>query len=144
MQLTTPVARGVSQDVIPLVGSRSLMVVDNDARLLSSWRTCLVDAGYEVAVFDTFSDARRYLSAHRPDALLTDIRLGAFNGLQLVVVAKSMYPSILAAVITGYDDPVLRRDALRYGAEFLTKPVSPQTVLGYLRSHLGDDYPRAD
>lgn len=112
------------------------MVVDNDSRLLDLWRTCLADAGYEVAAFDTFPEAKRYLAAHRPDALLTDIRLGAYNGLQLVLLAKAMYPSIVAAVITGYDDPVLRSDAVRYGAAFLTKPVSAQTILAYLRSRL--------
>jgi two-component system, NtrC family, response regulator AlgB len=136
MNLTAPLTTNRAQDLIPVVSNPSVLVVDSDSRLLKLWRHRLADAGYEVAAFETFSDARRYLSTHRPDALFTDIRLGAFNGLQLIVVAKSMYPGIVTAVITGYDDPVLRRDAARFGAEFLTKPVSPRTVLTYLRSRL--------
>jgi two-component system response regulator PilR (NtrC family) len=130
--LTTP--RSPIRDVIPGGAIRSLMVVDDDPSLLDLWSKCFEHAGYKVATFNSFQDARRYLAAHRPDAILTDIRLGAYNGLQLVLVAKSMYPTITAAVVTGYDDPVLRKDAVRYGAAFLTKPVSAHAILDFLRS----------
>ena len=61
-----------------------------------------------------------------PDVLLVDVRLGAFNGLQLVAMAEQHIPTI---VMTGHDDPSLRATALRLGAEFFVKPIPSEVLL---------------
>ena len=47
----------------------------------------LAVAGCSVTVLTDFREARRYIADAAPDAVLTDLRLGAHNGLHLVVAA---------------------------------------------------------
>ena len=67
-----------------------------------------------------------------PDALVADVRLGDYNGLQLVHLMKQRNPSAVVIAISGIDDPVLRTEAAKAGAAYLLKP----TELSQLREYL--------
>ena len=56
----------------------------------------LASAGCDVVSFTRFDDAKHHLMSAALDILITDLRLGAFNGLQLVGRAKSRWPGITA------------------------------------------------
>jgi DNA-binding response OmpR family regulator len=47
----------------------------------------LRDSVQRIVACDTFEKARQALKDEPFDALITDVRLGAFNGLQLAVMA---------------------------------------------------------
>jgi DNA-binding NtrC family response regulator len=106
-----------------------LLIVDDDAGLLDAMHRSLRDALGTVVACSSFEEARRQLKDNRFDALITDVRLGAFNGLQLAVMARDMYPDIRLIVFSGFDDPVLRADAEQIGAVYLVKPVGSQELL---------------
>ena len=55
--------------------------------------------------------------------MIVDVRLGEFNGLQLVILAKLTHPAVRALVMTGFDDTVTREEAERLGARYLIKPI---------------------
>ena len=120
-------------DKSTLVASSDVLLVEDDPSLLAGIVAALKQAGIEAKGYRGFEDARRYLSEHRPDVLITDVRLGAFNGLQLVLLFKSQQPRGRAIVFSGFDDPVLRQEAARCGARYLVKPVSSETILNLLR-----------
>ena len=67
-----------------------------------------------------------------------DVRLGSFNGLQLVISGHKRVPAI---VITGYADPVLEAEARRGGADYLVKPFDPERLLTIIREKLGTNPP---
>jgi len=79
--------------------------------------------------FSTFEPAKGYLADARVDVLVTGIRLGAYNGLQLVMLAKAERPDMTAVVLSASDDPVLRHDATSIGASFRVKPVPHEQLL---------------
>ena len=113
---------------------RQVLLVDDDhalLRLVSQW---LTGGGFSVIACDSFEDARRELALHPPDVLLTDLRLGAFNGLQLVILAKEQQPQPVSVVMSAFDDPTLREEAERCGARYLLKPFSSQAVLSSIAS----------
>ena len=85
--------------------------------------------GTRCTPFSRFEEAKAYLSTVKPDVLISDVRLGAFNGLQLVVYAKLEHPDMIAIVLTGFDDPVLRTEAAHAGALYLVKPIESQRLL---------------
>ena len=119
-------------DTHPLAGRRAV-VVDDDPSLLEALSSVLKEAGCAVTAFDRFQDAKQYLATKEPpDILITDVRLGAFNGLQLALKSKLEHPSLVAVVMTGFDDPVLRRDAEMSGAHYLLKPVRPDALIRLL------------
>ena len=86
------------------------------------------DAGLDVVAHTTFEGAREALRSDRFDALLTDVRLGGFNGLQLAVVARDTFPVMRIVVFSGFDDPVLQREAEHIGATYLVKPVTADVL----------------
>jgi two-component system, response regulator YesN len=101
-----------------------VLVLDDDQSLVKMAREWLTLAGHEVVALSDFNAAQNYLSFNQPDALITDVRLGAFNGMQLLLFAKLEHPDMVAIAMTGFDDPSLRQEAARIGAIFLVKPVT--------------------
>jgi FixJ family two-component response regulator len=54
--------------------------------------------------------------------LIVDVRLGAYNGLQLAHLVRPRRPDVVVIAMSGYEDSVLRREAEQAGAVFLLKP----------------------
>ena len=114
--------------------NRSILVVDDDLVLLDALEGAFKEAGdLKVVALANFEDAKRLLRSERFDVLITDVRLGAFNGLQLAVLARDFNPAIQLIVFSGFDDPVLRQDAERLGALYLIKPVMSSHLLELIR-----------
>jgi ActR/RegA family two-component response regulator len=105
--------------------ARVLIVEDDDAARAGLIRL-LTGRGHEVFAAATFEDGKRLLRVHHPDVLITDVRLGAFNGLQLLLSDRT---NVHAIVLTAYSDHVLESEARKLGAHFLLKPVVPDQLL---------------
>src|SRR5438046_1884995 len=105
-----------------------LLIVDDDLPLVEALERGLSEAGLDVVAHTTFEGARQALRSERFDALLTDVRLGAFNGLQLAVVARDSYPDMQIVVFSGFDDPVLHSEAEHIGATYVVKPVTAEVL----------------
>ena len=109
-----------------------ILLVDDDVRLLEAIEMALTARGKDVEACSTFEAGRRALRNGRFDALITDVRLGAFNGLQLAVIARDEQPHIRIIVFSGFEDPVLRSEAAAVGADYLVKPVTGTELVAVL------------
>jgi DNA-binding response OmpR family regulator len=114
-----------------------VLIVDDDTDLLNVLEEALRRGGLVPVIHNTFERGRDALHAAPFDALLTDIRLGPFNGLQLAIEARELQPGIRIVVFSGFDDPVLRAQAEDIGATFVTKPALPSMLLRELTSSGG-------
>ena len=105
------------------------MIVDDDDELLAVMVALVESWGATALSFNQFEAARTVLlegvEAH---ALLVDVRIGGFNGLHLVHLARRLYPLMTVVAMTGFDDPVLRAEAEKAGAAYLLKPVPPEEL----------------
>lgn len=72
-------------------------------------------AGYHVAVATTFSDARGLLSL-RPDIVVSELKLGEYNGLHLAAHAEGLG---IPSIVIGPTDICIERDAELLGATYL-------------------------
>jgi FixJ family two-component response regulator len=109
-----------------------IMIVDDDIDLLRAMVPLVASWGLSVVSFDKFEAARDELMAGiEADALLVDVRIGSFNGLHLVYLARHLRPTMTLVVMSGFDDPVIRTDTEKAGARFLLKPV-PSVALQQL------------
>jgi DNA-binding response OmpR family regulator len=115
-----------------------ILVVDDDPRALSGMAQLLENAGYRVRCAGSVPEAKWLLENEHVDLLITDVRLGAFNGLQLAVQTQVDYPRIPVIAITGFTDPVIEAEARRLGAEFLQKPVKFADLLELIARRLSD------
>jgi len=115
--------------------TRQILVVEDDESLLEALFRALSDnPTYEVIGCSSFEQARRRLREQHFDVLITDVRLGAFNGLQLAVLAKDVDRNTQLIVFSGFDDPVLRSEAEHLGGKYLVKPVAAATLLDLIRT----------
>ena len=112
--------------------SRQIVVVDDDVSVLDMLATLLKTWGHTPIPFSRFEDARAFLTDSAPDALIVDVRLGKYNGLQLIHLAKQQHPQTAVVAVSGYDDPVLRAAAAEAGAAYFLKPFD----LANLKEHL--------
>ena len=112
-----------------------ILLVDDDPATRIGLAELLTDAGYETRAVATFEEGLRALRTETPDLLIADVRLGAFNGLQLLVSSPRTVPAI---IITGFADPVLESDARQHGAEYILKPVTPSLLLEMVRRKLSE------
>jgi DNA-binding NtrC family response regulator len=104
-----------------------VLIVDDEPDVIELLSDALRAKGYDTAGAVTFEEGKRLLATPPPpDVLITDVRLGHFNGLQLVVIRP---PTTAAVVVSGYWDRTLEEEARRNGAVFLLKPVSDQQIV---------------
>lgn len=126
------------------MGSRikrfKILIVDDDDAARSGLKLLLEGAGYTALAASTFQDGVQALREHQPDLLLADVRLGEFNGLQLIATNPGFTPAI---VVTAYDDSVLQLEARRLGADYLVKPVTPAKLLQLIEEKLHGKAPEA-
>src|SRR6185295_1866228 len=112
----------------PSLPSSALVVEPNSSDMMLI-KSALTSAGFMVAGIDNFKDAVNLLVEARPSVLVTEIRLGAYNGLQLAYRGKSMKPPMTIVLTSAYRDTVLERDVERIGATFVLKPVTARDFL---------------
>jgi hypothetical protein len=82
-----------------------------------------------------FATARMRLLEDRPDVLVTNLRLGAHNGLHLVHLADL---STRSFVYMEREDPVLLREAQRAGAFIEAVERLPSSARSFVRASLPD------
>jgi DNA-binding response OmpR family regulator len=104
--------------------SSTILVVSPDAGLTPTLQL-LTCSGYQATGAATFEDATRLLATMTPDLLIADERLGAFNGLHLVLRGRAGHPDMRAIVTTSVKDDCFEREALRLNAQCFVKPRDP-------------------
>lgn len=110
-----------------------ILVVDDHHDTCEWLSEVLTGAGYQALTANTLQDGVDAISSEAPDLLIVDVRLGMFNGLQLVALSEKPIPAI---VITGLADPGLKREAHQLEADYLIKPVEPSTLLTLVEKKL--------
>ena len=101
-----------------------ILILEDDPAVGQVYASALQSDGHEVRVCSSFEEARKALRESLPDALLTDVRVGSYNGLQLALQFRAMANQSPIVVVSGHDDLVIREEAHRIPAIFLVKPVN--------------------
>jgi len=114
---------------------RRILLVDDDGATRWGLVALLEEAGYTVIAASTLHAAKQALIAEEPDLLITDIRLGAYNGLHLVLLATSEGVT-RSLVHTDRPDPYLVREAQSIGAFFERTERLLHAVVGYIHYDL--------
>jgi response regulator of citrate/malate metabolism len=82
-----------------------------------------------------FASARRLLGTMHVDFVISNLRLGAFNGLHLTYAASATTPA-RGIVYTDAREPALAQDVRRAGAFYEVTDRLPVTLTAYLSGNL--------
>ena len=108
--------------------SRTVLLVEDDVLLRECMGEMLGDAGWQVAAAANAIEALDWMNARgMPDALVTDLRLGAgMSGLALIAEARRRWSQLRAVLVSGADPAGL---CIHPGDRFLGKPFSMGKLL---------------
>ena len=116
-----------------------IAIVHEDAAVADDWAVGLSAAGYRVVTSTSFADGKALLEAEDPPALLiVSVRLGAYNGLHLVIRGRLDWPGMAAVLASDTHDPILAAEAARYGAAYVSGALSRDEVLAISIQALGN------
>jgi len=109
-------------------------VVDDDASIRWVLERALRQGGLAPTTFDHADAALTALATHRPDVLLTDVRMPGTEGLHLLEIARRDHPGLPVIVMTAHSDLDHAVAAYRGGAfEYLPKPFDIDEAVALVR-----------
>ncbi|MDS4021714.1 MAG: sigma-54 dependent transcriptional regulator [Candidatus Competibacter sp.] len=118
-------------------GHQRILVVDNDEAVCRMIEIILADRDYAVSAYTHSLDAMAAFAPGRYDLVITDIKMPAMNGLEVLHQIKEQDPSLPVLMITAHATVDLSIQALRKGAyDILTKPFEPEELLSRVRNAL--------
>jgi DNA-binding NtrC family response regulator len=90
--------------------------------------------GWEVAVYTDPTKARERLTDSEFDIVITDLRMDAVDGIQILEHVMSTRPQTRVILITGYASVDVAREALSKGAfDFIAKPFTARDLREVIR-----------
>jgi DNA-binding response OmpR family regulator len=99
-----------------------ILVVTTDDAGLTAMLGVLASAGYSASGATTFEEAQQRLASESPDVVIADERLGAFNGLHVLLTARSEHPYADLIVTTPSRNRGLEADARSLNVHCVVKP----------------------
>lgn len=109
--------------------SGRILLVDDEAAILRTFRYCLEDEGYEVATANTAANAETVLHQQVFDLCFLDLRLGEDSGLDLLASMRTQAPWMVVVIVTAHSAIDTAVDAIQAGAsDYLVKPCSPDQL----------------
>ncbi len=115
-----------------------VLVVDDSAmdRKLAG-RLLETQDDFDVGFANNGREALESIRKSPPDAILSDLQMPEINGLQLVEMVRSDFPSIPVVLMTARGSEEIAAEALRRGAaSYVPKTALPQHLCGTLRQIL--------
>lgn len=110
-----------------------LLIVDDEKPTRDGLRMAL-DETFDVYVAADLSQAREVLKNENVDLLLTDLRLGAESGMELIEESQTLPKPPVAVMMTAYGSVDTAVEAMRRGAfHFVTKPLNLDEVENILQ-----------
>lgn len=73
--------------------------------------------------------ALELIKKHRPDIVITDIRMPGYDGIELIKYAKEVSPNIDFIIVSGYQHFDYAHNAIKYGVkDYLLKPLNKNEI----------------
>ncbi|MGD2121905.1 MAG: sigma-54 dependent transcriptional regulator [Gemmatimonadota bacterium] len=113
---------------------RSILIVDDDRRILTSLPGALTTETSDVRTAEDAENALALLAERPADVVLTDVRMPGMDGLELLRLLRERVPDVAVILMTAYDDLPTVATAMREGAvDFLVKPLELQHLRSVIR-----------
>jgi FixJ family two-component response regulator len=113
----------------------TMCLLDDDPVILKATRRLLDSAGWSVEAFTDPVEFLEHAAMHCPNLAVIDILMPDMNGLEVQTRLRRVSPSTRVIVLTGRDDPSVRRMAMNGGASaFFIKGVESGEFLAGVKA----------
>ena len=103
--------------------SKKVWVAADDESIRFVLEKGLVDAGFEVSVFEDGNEVVNQLDLDKPNVLLTDLKMPGRDGMDLLDTFKNEFSNIPVIMMTAHSDLDTTVDAFENGAwDYIAKP----------------------
>ena len=103
--------------------SKKVWVADDDESIRFVLEKGLVDAGFDVSVFEDGNEVVNQLDLDRPNVLLTDLKMPGRDGMDLLDTFRNELSNIPVIMMTAHSDLDTTVDAFENGAwDYIAKP----------------------
>ncbi len=111
-------------------GAFKVLVVDDQRNMRTTTALVLRQAGYAVVEAEDGAAAIRRVAAESFDVVLTDVRMGAVDGMEVLRATLEAAPNTQVIVMTAYGTIESAVEAIRRGAyDYLAKPFQEDELL---------------
>jgi two-component system nitrogen regulation response regulator NtrX len=115
----------------------SILVVDDDAQILSLLSAALRDAGHSTFTTMTATEGLVRFSEGDPDLVLLDLRLPDGDGMELLKTMSERKPDTVVIIVSAVSASSKAGEAVRGGAyDYIEKPLEMNRVLIAVRNAL--------
>jgi DNA-binding NtrC family response regulator len=106
-----------------MVEKRRILVVDDEATLLTVLSGELVNSGYDVTTASDGDEAISIIQNKKFDLVLLDIKMPKVDGFEVLKFIKKTIPTLKVIMLTGFADLKNAIESKKHGAEdFVSKP----------------------
>lgn len=117
-----------------------ILLVDDEETLRCALSESLIDKGYNVDVASNGFQAMERFKFNSYDLMITDIKMGGMDGLQLIRELKRNISDLKTIIITAYGSLEMVKEATRLGVlELVSKPFKIQEIKDIITRTLNDD-----
>ncbi|MFT4746236.1 MAG: two-component system C4-dicarboxylate transport response regulator DctD [Congregibacter sp.] len=114
-----------------MIKNAKVIIVDDDEDLRHALTQSLSLAGYDVDSYGSGYDALNIITRNLYGVIITDIKMPAIDGLELLLKVLEIDPALPTIVITGHGDISTAVNAMRNGAyDFIEKPFAAERLVG--------------
>lgn len=115
----------------------TILVVDDDRKLLEMLRRTLVYEGFDVMTATDGNEALRQLEKRRPDLIVLDWLMPGLDGLGVIRQLREAQDDVPILMLTARDAIEDRVEGLESGADdYLVKPFAPAELLARIHALL--------
>lgn len=102
---------------------RSILIIDDDARMLRALEKVLTSEGAVVSCAEWAGDALDLLIEQRKhfDLVITDLRMPFVSGMTVVYGVHNIFPELPIIVLTAFGSPEVKAECARQGAAALVE-----------------------
>lgn len=112
----------------------SILIVDNDATLLTMLQEIFVSEGYRCETAASAQVALELINRAHFDIMVADIVMPGMTGIELTEKAKKLRPHMAAVVMTGFIDDFSYDRAIEAGAsDFIKKPFTMKEIINRIK-----------
>jgi DNA-binding response OmpR family regulator len=121
--------------------SKTILIVDDEAYIVTSLKYVMQSAGFEVAVAYDGEEALAKVTEKVPDLVILDLMMPKLDGFEVCkkIRENPLWKGIRIIILTAKGRDIERKKGLSLGADdYMTKPFSTRDILNRVKELLAE------